>query len=228
MCGPPAGCAATGLACTFSCSSANPQPLPSTPYPPLPPTLALTHTHTQVGVLKFGGAEGVTPLHALGDPLTDAAGPRLASHLCFDADSGIQDRPVARLLEGLGSLLDDARHGAGAGGIGAGTQDLQQLVLVLADGRWVGGQAGGWVGGAGAADAGGALGARAGLHGVVPGGRMGACVWCALAAPDHATFQRTASTAPTHGLSFSSSLAVMTNHTTSSTDLMAAKLARRC
>ena len=37
--------------------------------------------------------------------------------------------------QSLGHLLDVARHQGGSGGIGAGTSDLCQLVLILADGR---------------------------------------------------------------------------------------------
>jgi midasin len=90
----------------------------------------------QVGVLKFGGADGVVPLHPLDAPFSDSVGPRLAASLRFQGDSTIADAPVAQLMEGLGHMLDQARHSIGAGGIGAGTQDLNQLVIILADGRF--------------------------------------------------------------------------------------------
>ncbi|KAG1668462.1 hypothetical protein FOA52_005235 [Chlamydomonas sp. UWO 241] len=90
----------------------------------------------QVGVLKFGGADGVVPLQALDAPFSDAVGPRLASSLRFQGESTIADAPVAQLMAGLGSILDTARHSSGAGGIGAGTSDLSQLVIILADGRF--------------------------------------------------------------------------------------------
>lgn len=76
----------------------------------------------QVGVIKFGGAEGVVPLQDLDTPFSDAVGPRLAASLRFQGDSTIADAPVAQLMAGLGHILDVARHGVGSGGIGAGTQ----------------------------------------------------------------------------------------------------------
>ncbi|MEW5303413.1 MAG: hypothetical protein WDW36_006109 [Sanguina aurantia] len=118
----------------------------------------------QVGVLKFGsnpaalpsaisdalaggGSSGggslagvpcssVASLHALETPFTDAVGPTLASALRFDADHTIAGRPMAELMEALSVTLESARHRSGAGGIGAGTQDMAQLVLILADGRF--------------------------------------------------------------------------------------------
>ncbi|KAG2499138.1 hypothetical protein HYH03_002721 [Edaphochlamys debaryana] len=90
----------------------------------------------QVGVIKFGGGEGVVPLHPLGAPFSDSVGPSLAARLTFKQDNTIADRPMLQLMESLDPMLDAARHSSGAGGIGAGTQDLAQLVLVLADGRF--------------------------------------------------------------------------------------------
>ncbi len=76
----------------------------------------------QVGVIKFGGADGVVPLQPLDAPFSDSVGPRLATALRFQGESTIADAPVAQLMAGLGHMLDVARHGVGSGGIGAGTQ----------------------------------------------------------------------------------------------------------
>ncbi|GFH30001.1 VWFA domain-containing protein, partial [Haematococcus lacustris] len=89
----------------------------------------------QIGVLKFGGPEGAVPLHGLATPFTDAAGPGIMANLRFKQDNTIADQPMLRLMEALDNMLDSARHQGGAGGIGAGTQDLAQLVLIVADGR---------------------------------------------------------------------------------------------
>ena len=43
---------------------------------------------------------------------------------------------MVELLSSLQALLAQARHRSGAGGIGVGTHDLRQLVLVIADGRF--------------------------------------------------------------------------------------------
>lgn len=90
----------------------------------------------EVGVLSFGGGDGVRPLHLLGSPLGEEVGPRLVAGLTFRQDNTIADTPMLALMESLDALLEGARHRAGAGGIGVGTSDLQQLVLVLADGRF--------------------------------------------------------------------------------------------
>lgn len=89
----------------------------------------------ELGVLAFGGASGVRPLLPLDAPFSDAVGPRLAGALQFQEDNTIADRPMLQLMASLDHMLDAARHRAGAGGIGVGTQDLHQLVLVIADGR---------------------------------------------------------------------------------------------
>ncbi len=89
-----------------------------------------------MGVLKFGGPDGVVPLQPLDVPFGDSVGPRLAASLRFQGESTITDAPVAQLMSSLGHLLDVARHASGSGGIGAGTQDLSQLVIILADGRF--------------------------------------------------------------------------------------------
>eukprot|EP00198_Chlamydomonas_reinhardtii_P014222 XP_001703559.1 predicted protein [Chlamydomonas reinhardtii] len=90
----------------------------------------------QVGVLKFGGGEGVVPLQPLDAPFGDSVGPSLAARLTFRQDNTIADRPMLQLMASLDHILASARHSSGAGGIGAGTQDLAQLVLILADGRF--------------------------------------------------------------------------------------------
>jgi midasin len=38
----------------------------------------------ELGVLRFGGAGHVAPLHPLGRPFTDADGPRILSGMRFD------------------------------------------------------------------------------------------------------------------------------------------------
>lgn len=90
----------------------------------------------ELGVVSFGGAAGVRPLQLLDQPFSDAVGPRLMGQLKFNEDNTIQDRPMVQLMTSLTHLLDVARHRSGAGGIGVGTQDLHQLVLVIADGRF--------------------------------------------------------------------------------------------
>jgi midasin len=90
----------------------------------------------ELGALSFGGAAGVRPLQPLGAAFGDAAGPGMMARLRFDQDNTIADRPMLQLVESLDHMLDSARQRATSGGAGAAGGDLQQLVLVLADGRF--------------------------------------------------------------------------------------------
>ncbi len=71
-------------------------------------------------MLKFGGGEGVVPLHPLDAPFSDNVGPSLAARLTFQQDNTIADRPMLQLMDSLDHMLAAARHSCGAGGIGAG------------------------------------------------------------------------------------------------------------
>ncbi|KAK9809153.1 hypothetical protein WJX72_010301 [[Myrmecia] bisecta] len=90
----------------------------------------------ELGVVSYGGTGSVQPLHPLEKPFTDADGTRVMAEMRFDQDNTIADRPMVELLTSLMAMLEAARHRSGAGGIGAGTQDLHQLVLIVADGRF--------------------------------------------------------------------------------------------
>lgn len=52
---------------------------------------------------------GVTPIHELGRPFTDANGPALMASLRFDADNKLTDTPMVALMESLASMLSEAR-----------------------------------------------------------------------------------------------------------------------
>ena len=54
--------------------------------------------------------------------------------MSFLQDNTIADRPMVELLAALQHMLGEARQRSGAGGPGGGA--LQQLVLILADGRF--------------------------------------------------------------------------------------------
>jgi len=91
----------------------------------------------EVGVVSFGeGGRGMRTLHPLGAPLTERDGPALLRHLRFRQENTVADQPVLEMLQGVRSMLaaahDRASRGAGAGG----SAQLQQLVLVVADGRF--------------------------------------------------------------------------------------------
>jgi midasin len=86
----------------------------------------------EIGVVGFGaGANAVRTLHPLGAPFTDQEGPSLVSKLSFAEDNTLADRPMVQLLETMAARLSVAREQIRGGGT-----KLQQLVLIIADGRF--------------------------------------------------------------------------------------------
>ncbi len=85
-----------------------------------------------LGVVAFGAAGcGVRTLHPLGTPFTDASGPALVSSFSFAGDNTVADAPAGALLDALDAQLAVARESHRGGG-----EQLQQLVLVIADGHF--------------------------------------------------------------------------------------------
>ena len=85
----------------------------------------------ELGVVAFGAAGAVRTLLPLGAPFSDAAGPGLMSAFSFAQENTIADAPVAELLDVLGAQLEEARERLRGGG-----EQLQQLVLIVADGHF--------------------------------------------------------------------------------------------
>lgn len=86
----------------------------------------------EIGVVGFGaGMNAVRTLHPLGAPFTDQDGPSLVSKLSFAEDNTLADRPMVQLLETINARLSVAREQIRGGGT-----KLQQLVLIIADGRF--------------------------------------------------------------------------------------------
>eukprot|EP00887_Chlorella_sp_A99_P000601 scaffold17.g601.t1 len=81
----------------------------------------------ELGVVSFGGGGGAVPLHPLERPFTDADGMR------FDQDNTISDRPMVDVVTSLDLMLEGAAQRAGSSSSSSG---LQQLVLIIADGRF--------------------------------------------------------------------------------------------
>lgn len=88
----------------------------------------------QMGVVSFGGSGGALPLHPLEKPFTDVDGVRVMSHLRFDQDNTINDRPMVDVITSLDQLLEGA--GASVETSGGTVSSLHQLVLIIADGRF--------------------------------------------------------------------------------------------
>lgn len=86
----------------------------------------------QVGVISYGESGRTRLLHALDAPFSDEAGPGLVSQFTFAQDNTIADRPMVELVGFLQQLLAQAGEGVGSGT----SERLQQLVLIVADGRF--------------------------------------------------------------------------------------------
>ena len=83
-----------------------------------------------LGVVRFGASIGAELVHPLGQSFSPGDGAKVMSKMRFDADNTINDRPMVDLLEAIDSTLDQQgkklSHSA----------SLQQLVIILADGRF--------------------------------------------------------------------------------------------
>ena len=87
----------------------------------------------ELGIVSWGGKRGVELKHPLDQPFTQQCGARmLEDGFCFDQDNTIADKPAGELLSFLDDLLQDARDRVDSGY----NMQLQQLVLILADGHF--------------------------------------------------------------------------------------------
>jgi midasin len=94
----------------------------------------------ELGVVAFGSGGGgsdedanaaaVRTLHPLGAPFTDQGGPALVSQFTFAQDNTLADQPMVGLLKTLDAQLGVAREN-----LRGGSDQLQQLCLIIADGR---------------------------------------------------------------------------------------------
>eukprot|EP00890_Picochlorum_soloecismus_P003681 jgi/Picsp_1/4313/NSC_01821-R1_type a von willebrand factor domain-containing protein len=84
-----------------------------------------------LGIVRFGGSIGMQEIHPLGKPFQPAEdGPVVMSWMRFDQDNTINDQPMVDVLYDLDRNL--AKEGMKA----LGGNSLQQLVIMLADGRF--------------------------------------------------------------------------------------------
>ncbi|KAJ7552525.1 hypothetical protein O6H91_06G059100 [Diphasiastrum complanatum] len=87
----------------------------------------------QMAVASFGEKGNVHLLHAFDQPFTSDAGVQMISQFSFKQDNTIADEPMVDLLHFLTRMLDDASRNATRP---SGQNVLQQLVLIIADGRF--------------------------------------------------------------------------------------------
>eukprot|EP00897_Mesotaenium_endlicherianum_P007207 jgi/Mesen1/6514/ME000332S05520 len=88
----------------------------------------------EMAVVGFGERGNVRQVHAFDEPFTAEAGVEVVSQFSFKQDNTIADEPVVELLRFLTNMLEDAAQKVGSSA--GGTAHLQQLVLIIADGRF--------------------------------------------------------------------------------------------
>lgn len=89
----------------------------------------------EMAVVSFGARGNTRLVHPFERPFTDEAGAAVLSQFSFRQDNTIADEPVVDLLRFLGGVLESARARVARSAAG-GANQLQQLVLVIADGRF--------------------------------------------------------------------------------------------
>ena len=87
----------------------------------------------EMAVTSFGEKGNVRLLHDFDQPFSTEDGLNMVSRFTFKQDNTIADEPMVDLLHYLTRMLDFAAKNAVAP---SGRNDLQQLVLVIADGRF--------------------------------------------------------------------------------------------
>ncbi|KAJ7963223.1 Midasin [Quillaja saponaria] len=86
-----------------------------------------------LAVASFGTKGNIKLLHDFDRPFTGEAGVKMISNLTFKQENTIADEPVVDLLKYLNEMLDTAVAKAR---LPSGQNPLQQLVLIIADGRF--------------------------------------------------------------------------------------------
>ncbi|XP_057977825.1 midasin isoform X2 [Malania oleifera] len=86
-----------------------------------------------LAVASFGKKGNIRLLHDFDQPFTGEAGVKMISSLSFKQENTIADEPVVDLLKYLNNMLDAAVANAR---LPSGINPLQQLVLIIADGRF--------------------------------------------------------------------------------------------
>ncbi|GFY97181.1 midasin-like protein [Actinidia rufa] len=86
-----------------------------------------------LAVASFGKKGNIRLLHEFDQPFTGEAGVKMISSLSFTQENTIADEPVVDLLRYVNNMLDVAVANAR---LPSGQNPLQQLVLIIADGRF--------------------------------------------------------------------------------------------
>ncbi|CBI35900.3 unnamed protein product, partial [Vitis vinifera] len=87
-----------------------------------------------LAVASYGKEGNIRLLHDFDQSFTGEAGIKMISNLTFKQENTIKDEPVVDLLKYLNNMLDTAVANAR---LPSGQNPLQQLVLIIADGRFI-------------------------------------------------------------------------------------------
>ncbi|GAB2222234.1 hypothetical protein Drorol1_Dr00013440 [Drosera rotundifolia] len=87
----------------------------------------------KLAVASFGKKGNVKLLHGFDQPFTGEAGIKMISSLTFQQENMITDEPMVDMLTYLNNMLDQAAANAR---LPSGQNPLEQLVLIIADGRF--------------------------------------------------------------------------------------------
>lgn len=83
-----------------------------------------------LGVIRFGGSIGADLIHPMGQSFSPLDGAKVMSKMRFDADNTIDDKPMGDVLKSIDLLLEQQSKRL------SHSASLQQLVIILADGRF--------------------------------------------------------------------------------------------
>ncbi|CAH9088613.1 unnamed protein product [Cuscuta europaea] len=87
----------------------------------------------KLAVASFGKKGNIRLLHDFDQPFTGEAGVKMISSFTFKQENTIADEPMVDLVKYLSNMLDEAALNAR---LPTGDSPLQQLVLIIADGRF--------------------------------------------------------------------------------------------
>ncbi|KAL2892752.1 Midasin [Bienertia sinuspersici] len=87
----------------------------------------------KLAVTSFGKEGNIKLLHDFDQPLTGEAGMKMISSLTFNQENTLREEPMVELLKYLNNMLE---HAVANARLPSGQNPLQQLVLIIADGRF--------------------------------------------------------------------------------------------
>ncbi|KMT04854.1 hypothetical protein BVRB_7g170240 isoform A [Beta vulgaris subsp. vulgaris] len=87
----------------------------------------------KLAVTSFGKEGNIRSLHDFDQPLTGEAGKKMISSLTFNQENTLREEPMVELLKYMNNMLEQVVANSR---LPSGQNPLQQLVLIIADGRF--------------------------------------------------------------------------------------------